>query len=368
MLNRGGMVRQGDWFYKMRLGLADLTSMDYVNGVSVGPRATIGKMLPDYSRIELEENIRWACSREKLMARLTLRYVLPPQKFSFAEVFGGKATIDYNRYPAMGEAQKSLATGVFGWSNYKLFEQTTFGVRYYGALNKEIQLTTVIAWEKRNMVENHRATNLFGKHATPNDPYIHGKLMDPFETDKIFRLDWQIDYSPGRKIVVIDDFNSAAQSPYPSFSIRATSGFDKELRFLSLELFMSGMRQLWGEHQHIVYQLSGGYFPVNKKVLLMDMRHIRASKFALQNEFALTKFSLLDDYELSTTKQWIEGHIEWNNGLLYGQAHAVKVENCMSHEELSTGITMGNLIRFGFSVGFDDLKYDGIALNIDLKL
>lgn len=368
MLYTGGMVRHDDWFFKMRLGLADMTSMDYVNGISLGPRATIGKVLSDYSRIELDENVRWAFSREKLMARFALRYVFRPEMFGFAEIFGGKATIDYNRYPAMGEAQKSLATGMFGWSNYKLFEQTTVGVRYFGALTPEVQLTTVAAWEKRDMVENHRATNLFGKAAVPNDPLIHGKPMAPFETDKIFRLDWQIDYIPGRHVVVIDDLNAVAQSPYPALSIRATSGFNEGLRYLSLELLVSGMRKAWKENQQFIYQASAGYFPVNRKVLLMDRRHVRSSKFALQNEFALTKFSLLDDYELSTTKQWIEGHLEWNNGFFYAQSHGVKVLDCMFHQEFSTGITLINLLRVGCSVGFDDLKYDGIALNIDLKL
>ena len=114
MLYTGGMVRFDDWFVKMRLGLADMTSMDYVNGISLGPRATIGRVLPDYSRIELDENVRWAFSREQLMARFALRYVFRPEMFGFAEVFGGKATIDYNRYPAMGEAQKSLQVCLVG--------------------------------------------------------------------------------------------------------------------------------------------------------------------------------------------------------------------------------------------------------------
>ena len=365
---QGGLLRHDDYFIRIEERSGDLVSMDFVNGFSIGPKATFGKILKDYSRIEIDEEIRWACSRERLMAKGALRYVFAPQFNGFAEIFGGKYTNDFDRYPVLDESARTVATGLFGWNHVKLYEQTTFGTRLYGALDANFQINALIAWEKRKQLDIYRKTSVFGKHVTDNIPYVHGEPIENFDIDKIFRMDVQLDYSPGRKIIVLDDMNAFAQTENPVYSLRQTSGFNGGLRFLSFELSMIGRRQAWKKYQQFQYYASAGFFPVRKKVLLMDMRHTDASSFALQRRFAFTTFSLLDNYELSTSKSWIEGHAELNNGFLYGQLHAIKVADRQAHEELSFGISLMGALRVGASVGFDDAKYDGVAFNLSVNL
>ena len=368
LLVKGGVFRSGDYFLRIDEGVGSLMSVDFVNGFAVGSKTTIGKVLSDYSRIEIDENVKWACSREQLMARGALRYVFAPQYFGFFEVFGGRLTNDFDRYPVMGDSERSMATALFGWNHFKLYEQTTVGARLYGALSADVQLTALAAWEKRSQVVNHRKTSIFGKDAAPNIPEIGGVPMADFGTDKILRLDWQIDYIPGRMIMVENDMNAIAQSKHPTYSIRGTTGIGGKLRYISLEAMISGMRDGWGKNQKVVYQASAGFFPVRNSVLLMDMRHFDASAFALQTKPNIALFSLLDNYELSTSKPWVEAHAEWTNLFWYAQAHAVKVVGRQMHSELSGGISLSNLMRIGVSVGFDDFCYDAVGVNVVVKM
>lgn len=365
---RGGIWRNGEYFVRSYEGLGEFVMMDYVNGFALGPSVTVGKVLKDYSRLELDTDIKWAFSREKLMAKAAARYIFAPQYNGFLEVFGGKFTNDFDRYPVLDNSLRSTAVSLFGWSHFKLYEQTTFGTRLYGALGPYWQITGLLAWEKRKQLETHRKTNVFGKDAVENVPYVQKQRMENFGVNKILRLDFQLDYVPGRKIMVVDDMTAYAQSSEPTFSLRQTSGFNHGLEFLSLELSVLGQHQGWKRNEQIAYYASTGFFPVKKRVMLMDMRHFDASSFSLTRGFGLTQFSLLDNYELSTGKSWIEGHAEWNNGLFYGQVHAVKVPDCQAHEELSAGVSFMNFFRIGLSVGFDDAKYDGVAFNLGLKM
>ena len=98
------------------------------------------------------------------------------------------------------------------------------------------------------------------------------------------------------------------------------------------------------------------------------MRHFDASAFALQTKPNIALFSLLDNYELSTSKPWVEAHAEWTNLFWYAQAHAVKVVGRQMHSELSGGISLSNLMRVGVSVGFDDLCYDAVGVNVVVKM
>lgn len=368
LLAKGGVLRHDDFFVRIDEGLGSLVTMDYVNGFAIGPKATFGRMFKDYSRIEIDENIKWACSRETLMARGALRYVFAPQFFGFFELFGGQITNDFDRYPVMNDSERTLATSLFGWSHFKLYAQTTAGARLYGALSRDLQLTALVSWEKRRQLDNYRSTNIFGKHASDNVPVVDGKKIPSFDTDKILRLDWQIDYIPGRMIVVTSDLDAIARSEHPTFSLRGTTGIGGQLRYLSLEAMVSGRCDAWKENQKIVYQASAGFYPVRNKLLLMDMHHFDASQFVLQSKPNIALFSLLDNYELSTSKPWIEAHAEWNSVLWYAQAHAVKVVSRQMHHELSGGFSLSSLMRLGATIGFDDLTFDGIAVNVVLKM
>lgn len=360
----GGILRSGDYFIRLDEGYGSFTQFNFVDGLSVGPRMTFGKVFKDYTRLEISEDVKWAAARKSLMATASVKYVLHPQFCGFVEVFGGKKTTDYDRYPVITENTRSLCASIFGWNHPKLYEQTIFGASIYGALSNDFQLNVIAEWERREQMENHIWRSIFGKRPDDNTPYVQGEAMEDYGVDKIFRLDAQLDYIPGRKVYVKDDLTSSMDSDKPVFSLRATSGWNKGLRFLSLDLSVLGMLNGWTPSQKIVYKASVGFFPVRNKMLLMDMRHFDAydvSGFGFQNGFVPSLCIVLDNYELSTSKSWIEAHADWSNTFFYGQVHFIKVPDMPAHEEFSGGIKLGDNIRVGCAVGFRDLKYNGIA-------
>lgn len=366
-LDNGGIVRKNRQFISLENGIGDFVGMNFVDGYTLGPKATFGIINKNYSRWEIDEDIKWGFSREKLMAKGVLRYVFQPQYFGFLEIFGGRFTTDFDRTPRMDEYQQGIAASLFGWNHNKLYEQTNIGLRGSVALAYFLQMRGEVAWEKRTQVENHRKCSVFGKKGKTNVPFVQNEPMADFAEDKLLRMNLGFDFTPGRRIIVSDDITSTSESQYPTFSLMSSAGVNDGLRFLSLELSIAGKTQMSSKDNQLQYFVSGGFFPVEKQVLLIDYHHFDASRFAWQRNNTITWFSLLDNYELSTSKRWLEGHIEWDYKHLYAQVHAVKVPDMPAHEEVSLGVDVMD-VRIGASVGFNDADYDGVAFNLILNL
>ena len=370
VVSRGGLLRHGDYFIKNNDGVSEFVSFDFVNGVGVGPKATFGKVLKDYSRIEIDEDVKWAEARQRLMAKGVIRYMMPPQYFGFLEVYGGQFTNDFDRYPPSSMIQQSLLCSVFGSTRHKLYEQTAAGIRLYGALSADVQLNVLVGWEKRRQLELHQFGYLFGTIDDTNVPYVHKKPFEGFATDQVVRFDAQIDYMPGRKIMLSDDMTATLQTEKPIFTLRQTSGINGGIRFLSYEFSVAGSRKGRLKDSNILYKASAGFYAINRKTLLMDMKSFNASRSMIQFQRShnFMVFSLLGPYELSTTRPWLEFHSEWNRKWLYAQVHGVKVTGSPAHEELAAGVSYNNMYRLGMSAAFDDAKFRGISFNIMISL
>lgn len=366
MLQNGGFVRKNNKYIYLEQGYTYFVGMDFVNGYTLGPRATFGIVNKDYSRWELDEDIKWGFSRERLMAKGALRYVFQPQYFGFLEVFGGKFTHDFN-HDAIEDYQRQIATTLFGSSPIKLYDRTYVGIKGSVALNSFLQMRGEVSWDKRTQVENHRNRSLFGKKGGINVPYVHGEAMPDFGEDKLMRMQLGFDFTPGRRIFVQDDMHSTSASRYPTFSLLSSAGFNDGLRYLSLDLSVDGTYKIASKSNQILYFASGGFFPVRKQLLLMDYHHFDTSTSLWRWRKTITWTTLLENYELATTEKWIQGHVEWDYKHLYSQLHAIKTPGMPSHEEIAFGVEyFGN--RIGVAVGFKDMDYYKAAVRLIINL
>lgn len=368
VLLNGGILRHGDYFISNH-GISDFYSFDYVNGYNYGPELTLGKVRKDLSRLEIDINTKYADSRNVLMSKGAVRYVLKPEYNGFFEVFGGQFTSDFDHQPMMNQLNKEYALVLFGWDKSKLYEQTSAGVKGSIALNEDFQIKGQIGWERRRQLQNYRLRNTFRKKGNPNIPKVQHKNYPDFETDNATLFETGLVYSPGRQLFMSDDLTLLEKNSKPIYSLKVSGGVNhKHMEFLSLELATGGTHSHQDDGYEFGYYASAGFFPVRNNVLLMDYHHFDATHFLWQTSYRISWFSLLDEYELSTSKSWIEGHVEWDWQYFYTQAHAVKVPDMPSHEEISCGMKYGTIVRLGLSIGFDDASFDGVAFNFIYKI
>ncbi len=378
--------RTGRHYMVIDHGISSLVNMDFVDGYMFGPQFVLGYVDAYDGRWEVDADIKYAEGREKWMYRTALRYVLPPEYFGSVEVFGQIFTTDFDADPLMPRRYQLLASGVFGWNGFKLYGNSSVGVRGNVALSGDFQLSAGVWYEEREQLENHKKRNVFRAEGESNVPrlrrhdavnYAGDPLLD-WKNDYLTRIQLQLDYSPGRKIVVEDDMHASARVPGPMLSLKGDAGVDgKDLHFLSLELGIAQKEvAVVDRHNWLSYYGAMGFFPVRNQVNIADMKHFDASHYLWQTRNSLTWFSLLTNYELSTSKQWAEAHGEWLSEQMflsrlasswlkeYLQFHFLTVQEHRYHTEFSYGIDLVKQIRMGVSVGFDGVDYDGIGFNL----
>lgn len=380
--------RTGRYYLRVPYGLASLLNMDYVNGYSVGPQLTLGYVDNQYGRWEVDVHAKYATSRHAWMYQSALRYVLPPEYLGSVEVFAQRFTTDFDADALMPRRYQLLASGVFGWNGFKLYQNQSVGLRGQYAVAGDWQLGGALWYEDRLQLENHRKRNLFGMVGQDNYPRVRGHrpeevvVSDPllnWGSDHLMRAQVELSYCPGRKLLVLDDMHVQAQQMAPTVTLRAEGGWDDaQYRFLSLEgRVTQRMLALPSRTDWLSYYGAAGWFPCRKEVQLADWKHFDASHYLWQTQGSLTWFALLTNYELSTQRAWVELHGEWlSEGMLLGrlasagwlreyvQAHGLAVQEHRPHAEFAYGLELVQQIRLGVCAGFDGSTFDGWALQL----
>lgn len=404
MLLSGGMMRQytdlldthRGWYMIMPNGLTDVVTMNFVDGYSLGLHSTVGRMSLDRSRWEAEESLYWAFNRKTLVGKVALRYVRPVEYETFIELYGGKFLEDFDEDPVMPRAQSLMASGICGWNHYKLYEQTSAGIRFSTPLVFDLKMTGKVGWERRRGVENTKLTNLFGAHAESNVPRVgvpytaHDLALYEGPIDaEVLKASLRFDYKRGRGLVVMDDMTVREKLEHPTYSLLVDLGTgtsdsltEKKFNYLALDVRVSHTMRLPRENDLLSFMASTGFMLSHGEIGLADMHHFDASKFWWQKHAELSRFALLDNYELSTDDHWLEGHVEWNSQRMlvnrfftpkedwreFVQLHVVKVPHHKAHWETQYGWALFKKLRVGVSLGFDNFVYRGTAVSFSLDL
>ncbi len=398
LLGGGGIVRThgddgrrtGARYLAVELGVGSLLGMNFVDGFTLGPALTLGKVNADLSRWELDVEAKYAFSRERMMGAAALRYVMAPEYCGSVTAFVRQRTVDYDDEPLMPAGLRSLASTLFGWNGYKLYQSTAAGLKGEWALSRDWQVAGSVSFERRDEMRNCRKRNLFRIAGSDNVPVVRGHDVGEWTSDPL--LHWREDrlvcigltlgYMPGRWVYVRDDLHYGAVTPGPVVRLRMAAGLDAEaphagsLRYVGLDLSVRQTIRTADTHSGWRYVAAVGFYPVRDKVGLADMHHFDAARFGWQIRDGLTWFSLLTDYELSTSRPWAEVHGEWSShDMLLGRfatdwlgeyirLHMAAVTGCRSHTEVSYGVSVLDDIQVGLSVGWDALHYDGVAFNL----
>lgn len=386
-------VCRGPHRFSLPNGLSDLLSMNYVDGYSFGPHFVYSYTMTDRCRWEIEPTLRWASGRDQWVGKASLRYFWPVEQQRYVELYGGQTMEDFDEQPAMPMQHSLMASGLFGWNHYKLLERTQAGVRVSSAVNGALLLTGDVRWERRRAQENSRDKNVFGATAESNVPRIRDVNDEPALTlydgpvnAELVKVGLQLDFMQHKTLYVVDDVTAFAFSHMPHYSLKLDmgQGVGKEcsdMRFISLDLSMQQLIRLEREHDRLRYYVGAGAMWHQGEIGLADWHHLDASRFWWQRTDGLTRFALLDNYELSTDRWWSEAHVEWSSPCMLLtrlmrddtfretlQLHIAQVADRQTHWECQYGWDLARQMQLGVTVGFDRMKYSGVTFGFMLPL
>lgn len=389
-------TRTGNHYMRLEESLEGWMDGNFMEGNLIGPDMLLGYVDRNYGRWEIDIDAKWSLEQKEWSGIETLRYILPPQKHSWIEVFGGRKVLDYDDEPFMSYPHMSYVSSMFGWHTAKLLMRTVAGVRTNFAASGDMQVGIGLWYEYRQREWAKTRKGIEQSHKYSNVPDIRGHntkdwMNDPllaWDDEKLIRLDVRLEYTPGRTLYIMDDMTTIQKSPYPTFGLKLKTAFDhdmakglKSMHYASIDLSIHHETQWKTIGQEWRYEAHAGWFPLRRKVNVADMRHFDASHFMWQDEDPLTWFSLLKNYELSTDREWAEAHGEFSSDEMlltrllrgdhtlreYVQLHAAKITGQPVHSEVSYGLDLSRMIRLGASVGFDGSEYDGVGMNIWYK-
>lgn len=371
--------RVGKAYMMFDEGIGNAIQFDYVNGYSYGADMTFGTVCSQGGRLEVSPELRYSDRRHKWSGALEFRYFLPPAYYSWVELYYRNKCIDFDNYAYSTIANNSAASAIAGWNGYKLYEAQQIGFKGSMVVASDLQLEGGAWHEQRQRVENHRQRNMFRVRGEDNTPRLRGVELDnpihQWEQQKLWRIDAALEYTCNRRIMCYNDMRTEALPGNPVFRLGVQSGWG-DIDYMALDL--SVKQTLGDDRQGFRYYVDAGYYPLGKhRVGVIDMHHFDASHLVLQRTDNLTWFSLLSNYELSSSNEWCEAHIEWNSCKLlltqltndpslkeYLQLHYASVQGYRQHTELSYGIDLAEQMRIGCSFGWDGSNFDGIGLNI----
>lgn len=376
---KGALKRVSPRYMIFDEGIGNIITFDFVNGYNYGPDLTFGYVDHNYCRWEVSPELRYSDRRHRWSGSLDFRLFLPPEYYSWIALFGRRKCLDFDNDAFASYETNSMASAIAGWNGYKLYDAQQMGLRGSAALGRDFQLEGGAWYEKRWQVENHRQRNIFRVKGEDNLPRVRGMALDDprhqWRRMSLWRVDATLQYTPNRRIMCFNDLRTEALPGSPVFSLSAQSGWG-DIDYLALSLGVKQERV--GRRQGFRYMAVAGCYPLgSKEVGVIDMHHLDASHMALQRKDNLTWFSLLSNYELSTSGSWAEAHAEWSSCRMlvtqltndpalheYVQWHFASVEGSRCHSELSYGFDLAGEMRIGCSLGWDGSHFDGVGLNI----
>jgi hypothetical protein len=402
------MRRWGDTYLTLDEGIAGVADFNYVEGFQLGTTGTLGFFTPSHRRWEVTPLLRYGFSSERWQEELTVRYYAPVEREAWLELSCGDRTTDFNPQPQLAHGQAAIAMSIFAWDHPKFYHLRHLTARGSTAVGDEVILTGTLSWQQREARPNSRWRSFFGSRVTQNDlPWPEGTTsatgVNPgagltsrsdsawyFPTTEVLKLRADVAYTPGRRLLVLNDMEARSLSRYPTLTagVEVTADVPRAHRSLAdlrrRERWELGVEQtLRTTAGRLQYRAEVGTFTGQRDGQLMDYRHFEASRFGWQRQDPVTWFTLLDDYRLSTDRSWalLCSRLEGQRLLLSRLCgrrwprevtervglRLLKVTSAPLHTELEYGWDFSRLLSLGASVAFADGAYDGVGVRLVIR-
>jgi Family of unknown function (DUF5686) len=207
------------------------------------------------------------------------------------------------------------------------------------------------------------------------------------ENHQSFESHMVLEYTPRLRYRIRDHVKMYAGSKYPSYSLEyagAYSGvFGSDSRF---DLVKLGIHQKigFGISDHFSYSVSTGWFINNRKVYFEDFQHFNTQPTSFMFSASGNSFRLLPFYAYSTSKQFLESHVNWQARRMILKLLPL-IKNLSASENLfvnyistpelmnyvETGYGLSNLfliLNVEAVAGFENGKYRSAGIKVSLNM
>lgn len=340
------------------IGLDFNTVQGYNPGVDISFRKNQDDLQGEYWRLFSEINYGFSDERLRIKGGFEKKFnnISKP----ILTISGGVETAQINDTQPISEMINSISSLWFERNYLKLYERKFAEIAYGQEIFNGFRLYSNIAFEERSPLYNTTSKsfiNVEDRNYTSNNPLQPGNYGSaPFEEYNIFLLNLSGRFDFGQKYMSFPDAKyNLPSNKYPTLFIGYEKGFGASIDQYNFDQLRAALRQNveLGNKGTLGYHLKGGTFLNSEGISFLDYQHFNGNQTRIGNGSYLNKFHLLPYYALSTSKNYLEGHLEqdfegWilgkipginrlNYNLILG-AHFLSTENNNLYSEYSVGL------------------------------
>lgn len=331
----------------------------------------------------------YAFNRKAFMGTVSGKYLYAPFKNGEFSIDGGVGSSDFNPTSGINGRMNSIVSLFFRYNYMKLFEKRHVTVGNHIDLANGLRLSTSATYMQTRYLENTSDYSFFYRNKrdfTTNVPENDVFLQPQNSNYKSFSVNAGLSYTPEYYFKIENHRKKMIRSIYPTFNVKYIGGLSGILGSNSSYHMLLG-----GLNQHIEtsrgstlqYRLESGIFNSIKDIQFSEFKHFNTQFMVVQFTDFENSFQLLDFYKYSTSKNYIEGHIQyqtdllllkrlplisntiWNENLYLNYLNTPAVKN---YVELGYGIgqiyLIGNISVFG---SFENGKYKSVGMKLGFK-
>lgn len=373
---------------KMWLRFNDLLSYipeyNFVDGLWLGARGNAGMKFGKSTSLQGTAYGYYTTSRKEWVwgGELTLDYA--PRRMGKLSAGAGQVTADFNGETGESRLENSLSSLLLGKNYIKLYERSFLNVRNEVELFNSLKLTTGLSWERRITLENTVSRSLFKKKALSNIPgnedYRHTG------SNLLLQTDLALEYTPAHYYRMVDGRKHYENSDYPTITVAYKRAFPyggerkRTASFHRLELSLN-QDIGFGFLNSLKWFVNAGTMFDKKDLYFSDFKHFAATDLFV-TRFPFDRcFSLINNYEYSTSNRWVQAHLTWTSPYLlikrlplfedkfFDEAlhlRTLLVDGRKPYSEVGYSIGLPETGRVGVFAGFDRLKCRSVGVSVSL--
>jgi hypothetical protein len=332
---------------------------------------------------------RYAFNRKALMGSISGEYLYAPLrngKFTFDT---GINSSDFNQSTGLNGTINGLMSLFFRYNYMKLFEKRHFSLENEFDLANGLRLSTSATYMQTQLLQNTSDFSFFYRNKrdyTSNVPANDVFMLPQPDQKNSFSFSAGLTYTPEYFYKIENHRKRMVRSRFPTFTISYKKGLSGVLGSnASYHLFSGGINQRieTGNGSTLHYRLESGVFFNVNDISFSEFKHFNTQPLLVQFTGFENSFQLLDFYTYSTSRNYIEGHVQyqtdllllkrlpwisntiWNENLYLNYLHTPALKN---YVELGYGLgqiyLMGNLSVFG---SFENGRYRSVGMRIGFR-
>jgi len=286
--------------------------------------------------------------------------VLPVSSFTLG-FKAGSEVVDLN-----GDDPISPLVNTF----YSLFEKENYEKLYqkrYVSVSADKRITggwlasASAEWADRTWLPNSTSYSFFNpgnKTYTSNNPFSPNEDVPLFSENQSFKITFRTSYDFSDKYETFPTGRRYLPSPYPTIGVNYTTGIkgilgsDVNYDLVSADVSKSGINA--GVLGQSSFYVGAGKFLNNNNLYYVDYKQFLGNQ-VLFYKSGINSFLLLNYYNFSTYKEYIEGHFEQNfSGFILNKIPLIrklKLQEIVDANYLSTS-SLKNYTELGFGVQY----------------